>query len=343
MNKQNDIKQQKRITSIGGSALIEGIMMRGPKRTTVACRVDKDTIYTEDIDVKPLFKAKFWKLPLVRGIAGMIDSMRLSYKALGLAADKALESGLVEEEEPSKFEKWLDDKLGDKLMNVIMVIASILGVALALGLFVFLPAALFDWTLAPLFQTTDSETGAIIYTATGQFVKSAFCGVLKIALFIGYLMLVSLMSDMKRVFQYHGAEHKTIFCYENDEELTVENVRKQTRFHPRCGTSFLVVTLLVSIFVGLFIPVAPFGIKLLNPLFRLLLLPIMVGLGYEFIKLCGKHDNKFTHILATPGLWAQRITTREPDDEMIECAIAAMTAVIPDDGSDIVNDCSCAQ
>lgn len=343
MKKQNDIKQQKRITSIGGSALIEGIMMRGPKRTTVACRVDKDTIHTEDISIKPLFKAKFWKLPLIRGIAGMVDSMRLSYKALGLAADKALESGLIEEEEPSKFEKWLDDKLGDKLMNVIMVIASILGVALALGLFVFLPAALFDWTLAPLFRTTDPETGAIIYTAAGQFAKSAFCGVLKIVLFIGYLMLVSLMNDMKRVFQYHGAEHKTIFCYENDEELTVENVRKQTRFHPRCGTSFLVVTLLVSIFVGLFIPVAPFGIKILNPIFRLLLLPVMVGLGYEFIKFCGKHDNKFTRILATPGLWAQRITTREPDDEMIECAIAAMTAVIPDDGSDIVNDCSCAQ
>ena len=167
-------------------------------------------------------------------------------------------------------------------------------------------------------------------------------GVLKIALFIGYMLLVSQMNDMKRVFKYHGAEHKTIFCYENDEELTVENVRKQTRFHPRCGTSFLVVTLLVSIFVGLFIPVAPFGVKLLNPKFRLLLLPIMVGLGYEFIKLCGKHDNKITRILATPGLWAQRITTKEPEDEMIECAIEAMKAVIPDDGSDIVNDCSCA-
>lgn len=139
MKKQNDKKQQKRITSIGGSALIEGIMMRGPKRTTVACRVDKDTIYTEDINVKPLFKSKFWKLPLIRGIAGMIDSMRLSYKALGLSADKAMEAGLVEEEEPSKFEKWLNDKFGDKLMNVIMVIATILGVALALGLFVFLP------------------------------------------------------------------------------------------------------------------------------------------------------------------------------------------------------------
>lgn len=334
MKKQNDIKQQKRITSIGGSALIEGIMMRGPKRTTVACRVDKDTIYTEDINVKPLFKSKFWKLPLIRGIAGMIDSMRLSYKALGLSADKAMEAGLVEEEEPSKFEKWLNDKFGDKLMNVIMVIATILGVALALGLFVFLPSLLFTWLVKPaLTEWSESST---------RLLQSAFEGVLKIALFLGYMMLVSRMEDMKRVFKYHGAEHKTIFCYENDEELTVENVRKQTRFHPRCGTSFLVVTLLVGIFVGLFIPTFP-NIPVLRPVLRLLLLPVLVGLGYEFIKLCGKHDNKLTRILATPGLWAQRITTKEPDDEMIECAIEAMKAVIPDDGSDIVNDCSCAR
>ncbi len=334
MKKQNDNKQQKRITSIGGSALIEGIMMRGPKRTTVACRVDKDTIYTEDINVKPLFKSKFWKLPLIRGIAGMIDSMRLSYKALGLSADKAMEAGLVEEEEPSKFEKWLNDKFGDKLMNVIMVIATILGVALALGLFVFLPSLLFTWLLKPaLTEWSESST---------RLLQSAFEGVLKIALFLGYMMLVSRMEDMKRVFKYHGAEHKTIFCYENDEELTVENVRKQTRFHPRCGTSFLVVTLLVGIFVGLFIPTFP-NIPVLRPVLRLLLLPVLVGLGYEFIKLCGKHDNKLTRILATPGLWAQRITTKEPDDEMIECAIEAMKAVIPDDGSDIVNDCSCAR
>ena len=340
--KKQDNKQQKRITSIGGSALIEGIMMRGPKRTTVACRVDKATIYTEDIQVKPIFKSKFWKLPIIRGIAGLIDSMRLSYKALGLSADKAMEAGLVEEEEPSKFEKWLDEKFGDKLMNVIMVIASVLGVALALGLFVFLPAALFDWTLGGNFKVVDPVTQAVTYTVAGQFVKSAFCGVLKIVLFIGYMLLVSQMNDMKRVFKYHGAEHKTIFCYENEEELTVENVRRQTRFHPRCGTSFLVVTLLVSIFVGLFIPVAPFGVKILNPVFRLLLVPVMVGLGYEFIKLCGKHDNTLTRILAAPGLWAQRITTKEPEDEMIECAIEAMKAVIPDDGSDIINDCSCA-
>ena len=343
MKKQSKKPSQRRITSIGGSALIEGIMMRGPKRTTVACRVDKDNIYTEDIEIKTFAsRSKFFRLPLIRGVFGMIDSMRLSYKALALAADKAMEAGTVEEEEPSKLDQWLEKKFGDKLMGVIMVISTILGVALAVGLFVFLPNALFDWTLGGLFVKSNIG-GKVEYTVTGQIVKSAFAGVLKIVLFIGYLLLVSLMKDMRRVFQYHGAEHKTIFCYENEEELTVANVKKQTRFHPRCGTSFLVVTLLVSIFVGMFIPVAPFGVKVLNPIFKILLIPIMVGLGYEFIKLCGKYDNRITHFLATPGLWAQRITTREPDDDMIECAITAMTAVIPEDGSDIVNDCSCAQ
>ena len=334
---KNAAKQQKRITSIGGSALIEGIMMRGPKRTTVACRVGENDIYTEDIEIKTFAsRGKFFRLPLIRGIFGMIDSMRLSYKALGLSADKAMEVGTVEEEQPSKFEKWLDDKFGDKLMNVIMVIATILGVALALGLFVFLPSFLYDWLIKP-------NMGEDISPAAVQIIKSAFEGVLKILLFLGYMILVSRMEDMKRVFQYHGAEHKTIFCYENDEELTVANVRKQTRFHPRCGTSFLVVTLLVGIFVGMFIPAEPFGVPFLRPVFRILLLPVMVGLGYEFIKLCGKHNNKLTRILATPGLWAQRITTREPSDDMIECAITAMKAVIPEDGSDIVNDCSCAR
>jgi uncharacterized protein YqhQ len=325
---------QKRITSIGGSALIEGIMMRGPKRTTVACRVSENDIYTEDIELKTLAsRSRIFRLPIIRGVFGMIDSMRLSYKALSISADKAMEAGLVEEEEPSKLDKWLEEKLGDKMMNIVMVIATVLGVALAIGLFVVLPSMLFSWLIKP--SLADWSEASI------RPLQSAFEGVLKIALFLSYMLLVSRMNDMKRVFMYHGAEHKTIFCYENELELTVENVRKQSRFHPRCGTSFLVVTLIVSIFVGLFIPTFP-GVPILRPLLRLLLVPVMVGLGYEFIKLCGKYDNKLTRILATPGLWAQRITTREPDDDMIEIAITAMEAVIPEDGSDIVNDCSCA-
>ena len=320
---------ERKITSIGGSALIEGIMMRGPKRTTVAVRTGENEIHTEDLKFNTLAsKSKFWRLPFIRGISGIVDSMRLSYKALSISADKAIEAGEIEEEEPSKFEKWLLDKLGDNLMKVVMVIATVLGVVLAVTLFFFVPSLLYD-LLALLFPAIKEVV----------VVKSVFEGVLKIALFLGYVVLCSRMEEMKRVFMYHGAEHKTIFCYEAGEELTVENIKKQSRFHPRCGTSFLVITLLIGIVLGLFIPAAPFGISILRPVFKLILLPLMVGVGYEAIKLCGKYDNKFTRILATPGLWAQRITTQEPDDKMIEVAIEAMTAVIPDDGSDIVSRC----
>ena len=243
---------------------------------------------------------------------------------------KAIEAGEIEEEEPSKFEKWLDEKFGDTLVKILMVFASIIGVALAVGLFFFLPSFLFDLTskFVPAFQ------------GEGELVvlwKSIFEGVLKIVLFLLYIVVCSQMTEMKRVFMYHGAEHKAIFCYENEEELTVENVKKQTRFHPRCGTSFMILMLIVGIVIGLFVPVAPFGIGFLRPVFKILLLPLACGVGYELIKICGKHDNWFTRIIAAPGLWAQRITTKEPDDKMIEVAIEAITAVIPDDGSDIVN------
>lgn len=320
---------ERKITSIGGSALIEGIMMRGPKRTTIAVRTGESDIYTQDISIKTLAsRSKFWRLPLIRGVAGIVDSMRLSYKSLSIAADKALEAGEIEEEEPSKFEKWLTEKFGDNLMKVIMVFATILGVLLAVGLFFFLPSLLYD-LLAKIFpDITDMRV-----------FKSIFEGILKIALFLGYVVLCSRMEEMKRVFMYHGAEHKTIFCYEACEELTVENVKKQSRFHPRCGTSFLVITLLLGILIGLFIPPEPFGIAFLRPVFKLALLPLMVGLGYEAIKFCGKFDNKLTRIIAKPGIWAQHITTKEPDDKMIEVAITAMTAVIPDDGSDIISNC----
>lgn len=321
----------KKITSIGGSALIEGIMMRGPKRTTVCVRTGADEIYSEDISINTIpSKFKIFKLPFLRGIAGLIDSMRLSYKSLMLSADKAIEAGEIEEEEPSKFEKWLDEVFGDTLIKVLMVFASIVGVALAVGLFFFVPSFLFDFTanFVPAFKGTGE---------LAVFWKSVFEGVLKIVLFLLYIIVCSQMTEMKRVFMYHGAEHKTIFCYENDEELTVANVKKQTRFHPRCGTSFMILMLIVGIIIGLFVPVAPFGNSFLRPVFKIALLPISCGVGYELIKICGKHDNLFTRIVAAPGLWAQRITTKEPDDKMIEVAIEAIKAVIPDDGSDILN------
>ncbi len=332
-------KQTKKITSIGGSALIEGIMMRGPKRSTVCVRTGKDEIYSEDVSITTIpEKIKAFKLPILRGFAGLIDSMRLSYKSLMLSADKAIESAEIEEE-PSKFEKWLDEKFGDKLVKILMVFASIIGVALAVGLFFFLPSFLFDLcgNFIPAFKVDEAAHNEEIV----RLWKSIFEGVLKIALFLGYIVIVSQMSDMKRVFMYHGAEHKTIFCYENEEELTVENVRKQIRFHPRCGTSFMVIMLILGIAVGLFVPANPFGVAFLRPVFKILLIPITCGLGYELIKFCGRHDNKFTRIIAAPGLWAQRITTKEPDDSMIEVAIEAIKAVIPEDGSDIVKNCGC--
>lgn len=321
----------KRITSIGGSALIEGIMMRGPKRTTVAVRTGEEEIYTEDLTFKSLAERfKIFKVPFIRGIGGLIDSMRLSYKALMLSAEKAINSiPEDEQEQPSKLEKWIDEKLGDKFMKILMVLASVLGVVIAVALFFFLPSYLFDLSanFIPVFQG-DGELAI--------FWKSVFEGVLKIALFLIYIVVCSQMSDMKRVFMYHGAEHKTIFCYENELELTVENVRRQRRFHPRCGTSFMILMLLVGIIIGLFIPVAPFGIGFLRPVIKILLLPLSCGVGYELIKLCGKHDNKLTRIIAAPGLWAQRITTKEPDDKMIEVAIKAMKSVIPENGEDLL-------
>lgn len=322
----------KKITSIGGSALIEGIMMRGPKRTTVCVRTGEDEIYKEDISINTIpSKCALFRLPFFRGIAGLIDSMRLSYKSLMLSADKAVEAGEIEEEEPTKFEKWLDDKFGDNLVKIVMVFASIIGIAFAVFLFFFLPSFLFDLSsnVVPAFKEGNSDM-VVLW-------KSIFEGVLKLILFLGYIIIVSQTTQMKRVFMYHGAEHKTIFCYENEEELTVENVRKQIRFHPRCGTSFMVIMLIIGILIGLFVPVAPFGIGFLRPVFKILLLPVSCGIGYELIKICGRHDNLATRIIAAPGLWAQRITTKEPDDKMIEVAIEAIKEVIPDDGSDILS------
>ncbi|MEE1282964.1 MAG: DUF1385 domain-containing protein [Acutalibacteraceae bacterium] len=320
----------KKITSIGGSALIEGIMMRGPKKTMVAVRTGEDEIYTEELEFSGLgAKHKFFRLPLIRGVVGMIDSMRLSYKALMISADKAIESiPEDEQEEKSKLDKWLDEHMNEKFMNVFMTIAMILGVLIAI--------VLFYWAPTKLYNLVSGALGSVdgLSWLGDRFFRSLFEGIIRIGLFLLYIILCTRMSDMKRVFQYHGAEHKTIFCYESDEELTVENVKKHTRFHPRCGTSFLVIMLLVGIVIGLFIPIST---PWLRTVVKLLLLPVTCGIGYELIKICGRHDNKFTRIIAAPGLWAQRITTKEPSDDMIEVAIKAMKAVIPENGEDIIN------
>ena len=296
--------------------------MRGPKRTTVAVRVKENEIYTEDLAFKSLAgRFKIFRVPFIRGLGGLIDSMRLSFKALSISAEKAMED--VPQEEPSRFEKWIDKVFGDSFMKVLMVVATILGVTLAIGLFFIFPTWLFNTVATHFFP---SLYDAMVY-------RSVFEGVLRIALFLLYVVLCSRMSDMKRVFQYHGAEHKTIFCYENDEALTVENIRKYRRFHPRCGTSFMVIMLLLGIIIGLFIPIEE---PILRSAVKILLLPVSCGIGYELIKLCGKYDNLATRIIAAPGLWAQRITTKEPDDSMLEVAIAAMKPVIPENGEDLI-------
>ncbi len=303
-------------TSIGGQALIEGIMMRGPKKSAMAVRNPQGEIVLEKwdndpADKKPNIIDKLRKLPIVRGVFNFAISMIAGYKSLMKSAEIA---GFEDEDEK-------EDNKG--MMAVVGVIAGVLGVCLSVGLFILLPTFLYDLIAKVL--------PAI---AGNRILKSVFEGILKIAILVAYMAAVSRMNDIKRTFQYHGAEHKTIFCYEAGLELTVENVRKQGRFHPRCGTSFLIVMLLVSIFIGMIIP--PELPTLIRTLIKVLLLPLTMGIGYEFIKFAGKHENAVTKILSAPGLWMQRITVLEPDDSMIECAITAVKEVIPDDGSDLI-------
>ena len=300
-------------TSIGGQALIEGIMMRGPKVTAMAVRNTKTKEITlEEYPTKGADRAKFFKLPFIRGIFSMYDSLSFGYKCLMRSAEL---SGLEDEEEGKTPSKW------DKVFEaVLMPVATVLAVALALGLFVYLPMKIWTWITfaAPAIQQN-------------YYARAAFEGVMRILLFVAYVWATSLMKDIRRTYMYHGAEHKTIFCYEAGLPLTVENIRKQSRFHPRCGTSFLVLMLIVGIIVSMFIRVDNL---LLRTACKLITFPIVVGIGYELIKLAGRRDDLFTRIISAPGKWLQRITTKEPDDSMIECAIAAMEKVIPDDDSD---------
>lgn len=310
-------KKSCKMTSIGGQALIEGVMMKGVSETAMAVRLPDGTIDVEKWQTKSPKDRPFWfRVPFLRGIFNFVETMITGYKTLMKSAEKA---GFEEEEELSKFDKWLNEKLGDKVMAVVSVIALVLSVALALGLFMFLPAAivkLVEFLGVPL----------------GNF-KTLIEGVIKMAVFLGYIVLTARMKEIKRVYGYHGAEHKSIACYEHGEELTVENVRKHSRFHPRCGTSFMFLVLFVSILVFSVFQV-PWDNLLLRVLIKVALLPLIVGIGYELIKLAGRHQNWLTKIISAPGLWIQRITTNEPDDSQIEVAIASLTAVLPHEGED---------
>ncbi len=299
----------KKKTSIGGQALIEGIMMRGPVLTSMATRMPDGSIDVETWNTHKGSKTPWTRrAPFIRGIFNMVDSMVVGYHCLMKSAEKA---GV--EEEPTKFDKWLEKKLGNNMMKVLGGFAAVLGVALAAVLFIFIPTGLSS-LLKPL-----------IGTGVGL---SLIEGLIKVIILVGYMWLCSRMKDMRRVFEYHGAEHKSVACYEAGLPLTVENVRPQRRLHPRCGTSFLFLVVFISIIIGSFISWDNPAIRML---LKLLLIPVVVGISYELIKLAGRSDGIFTRIISAPGMWLQHITTCEPDDGQIECAIAALTAVIPED------------
>ena len=349
-------------TSIGGQALIEGIMMRGPQTTAMAVRNPEGKIVLEKWPTETKKKAKILRLPFIRGIFNFIDTLRFGYKCLMRSAEIAglddfedenskreqapaqeneIQEGLVQEgtacdvtdheeqsvtDQPAETGKSEKTEVKEgkeetsKVMALMMVLATIFAFGLAFLLFFWLPSKLYEWM-------PDS-----IFAPDNRYLKSAFEGILRVFLLIGYMSAVALMKDIRRTYMFHGAEHKTIFCYEAGLELTVENIRSMRRFHPRCGTSFLIIMVLVGIVVGFFIP--PTLPTIFRVLIKVALVPLIVGVGYELIKLAGRHDNWFTRLISAPGLFLQRLTVYEPDDDMIECAIVAMKEAIPEDGSD---------
>lgn len=313
-------------TSVGGQALIEGIMMQGPKGAAVSVRTPDGEIDTEMVDfkhAKDKFKPLGW--PLIRGVVAYVESMIFGYKCLMMSAEKSgLEDLEDSEENMSKLDKWLNDHINKKVLGVLTGVASVVGMLLAFLLFFYLP------TIAVNFLNKISGDVLTNY-------RALFEGIIRMIIFVVYIALVSLMKDIKRTFMYHGAEHKTIFCYEKGCELTVENVKKQSRFHPRCGTSFIFVILIISVVISSAISVTWPELRDTTVLWiaiKILILPLITGLSYEFIKYAGRHDNIFVKILAAPGLWMQRLTTKEPDDDMIEVALASFKAVITENPED---------
>ncbi len=319
-------------TSVGGQALIEGVMMNGPKGAAISVRHTDGHIITEMSEVKHAKdKVKFLGFPFIRGIVNFIESMIIGYKSLMRSAEL---SGQLDAEENtenmSKLDKWLNDRMGPKTVTAITAVLSVIVVAVCMLLFFYAPTFLVDIVDEKLLG------GAI------ADIHPLFEGIIKMALVVCYMLAVSRMNDIKRVFMYHGAEHKSIFCYEKGLELTVENVKKCKRFHPRCGTSFIFIVLITSVLVS-FVTVLIFpSLNSPEPLYRILwtavkiivILPIVTGISYELIKYAGRHDNLITKIFSAPGLWMQRITTKEPTDDMIEVAIASIKAVITDNPED---------
>ena len=358
MSKKTTKEKNCRLGAVGGQAVLEGVMMRHGTKCSVAVRRENGVITVSDSEYVSLRKKhKLCNIPIIRGVINMVESLVLSYRTLEVSAKQY---GLEDEEPPKEKKKnkkkdssampengaqlpqesaapvdkkdSRDQKESqgksedDKLFDILMPVSMLLGIAFSIGLFILLPTFLANLLDVYLLQ-------AVFEKSLGWW-RNPVEGVIKIAIFIAYLSLISLMKDIRRTFEYHGAEHKTIFCYEAGEELTPENVKKHKRLHPRCGTSFMFVIILISIAVSSFIP------KELEALYRSLLkiatLPITVGLGFEFIMLAGKHDNIFTRILSAPGLLMQKITTKEPDEAQIEVAIHALKASMPEQFPDFI-------
>ncbi len=307
-------------TSIGGQALIEGIMMKSPEKTALAVRTPEKEIDITYLDYKSIRqKHKILNIPIIRGVISFVESMVQGYKAMMLSADK---SGFTDLEEEKSTEKTEADKKKESVfVNIAMAVGTVLGVVLAVVLFMYLPRLCvqgLEWLAGVSFS---------------KLARSAIEQSLKLIVFVLYVWGVSFMKDIKRVFMYHGAEHKTIFCYEKGLELTVSNVRQQKRFHPRCGTSFMILMILISVIISTVIQIifpTVYDVKWLWVIAKILMLPIVCGIGFEVLKTCGKYDNIITRIISAPGMWLQRITTKEPEDDMIEIAIAALKACEPE-------------
>jgi len=297
-------------TSIGGQALIEGIMMRGPKKTSIVVRTKEGPVIKTD-DIKQL-KDKYPILGFIfiRGVVNFINSMTIGMKAIMYSADKMPEE---EQEDPSKFDMWLEKKLGsEKAEKIILTVAVVLGAAMSIGLFMLLPTFL---------------AGLMTGSVESVVIRNLSEGLIRIIIFLTYLWLTTKMSYIKRVWAYHGAEHKAIYCYEKGLPLTTENIRNQSSLHPRCGTSFLFIVMIVSILV---FSLTTWNNLLIRFALRIALLPVVVSISYEIIKLAGRYDNILTKIISAPGKALQKLTTREPDDDMIEIAKLAIEEVIPE-------------
>jgi len=317
-------------TMIGGQALIEGILMRGPKKQAIVVRNPEGGLETK-VENLTLIRDHYPILgvPFIRGCVNFMDSMVKGVKALMWSAEFYPEEEDAKGQEPSKFEQWLEKSFGsEKAMKVVVSLAVALGVLFSVALFVFLPTIV---------------TGALLYffPDTPMWIRNLLEGVVKVAIFLIYLYLCSKMKDIRRTFSYHGAEHKTIFCYEKGLPLTVEHVRQMSRFHPRCGTSFLFVVIIVSILASSVVFALPQVREVAANVFvrigvHLILLPLVVSITYEINRLVGRFDNWITRIFTAPGLWLQNFTTFEPDDSMIEVAIEALLLVLPEkQGEDV--------